>query len=175
MPSSPGLACAACDTGAATCDQAAGPHMPATATEAELPTFESAAKRVLASVKIAQPQKPKQPKVSTKGYWGKQLAGKRIVRFFHGSGYSETQQILMCPDGYFVYRFESGGSDIASGWSGASQSKNGGRWSVSGDANGGVLKLTYNDGRVADYNLVEQGSKLMVDGKRWLREAINCP
>lgn len=146
----------------------------AVGTPQDMPAFKKVASQIAASVKIVAPKKPKIAKGSTKGHWGKMFAGKRIVRFFHGSNYGEKTQIFMCPDGRFAYQFEGGGFSM-DGASGAFQSKNGGTWSTSGDASRGVLKLTYNDGRVSTYELREDGGKLMLDGNRWLREAINCP
>lgn len=143
----------------------------AISTPGELPLFKRAARQIVRSIRFVRPKKPK---LSTNGYWGRQFAGKRIVHFFTGSGYQEKQQILMCPSGEFLYRFNSGGYDMH-GFSGAAQSKNGGRWSVSGDKRGGVLRLHYSDGRVAEYNLSEENGKLMLDGQRWYREAIECP
>lgn len=143
----------------------------AVATAEEMPVFDKAAAAIIGSLKIVAPKKPK---ASTKGYWGAMLGGKRVVRFYHGSGYSEKQQYFICPDGRFAYDFSGGGFSM-DGASGAFQSKDGGTWSTSGDANGGTLTLNYNDGRSSTYQLAEQEGKLMIDGQRWLREAINCP
>lgn len=140
------------------------------ATPEDMPELEKAASAIVASVKIV---KPKKPKVSTTGYWGKMFAGKRIVRFYSGSGYHEQRQIAMCPDGRFIFSFDSGGFSM-SGASGAFETKNAGTWSVAGGATGGTLTLRYNDGRESVYQLAETDGKLMVDGQRWLRDPINC-
>jgi hypothetical protein len=142
----------------------------AVATPKDMPAFAKAAASIINSVKLVTPPKPK---VTTGNYWGKMFASKRVVRFFHGSNYGEQQQIVMCPNGQFAYSFDGGGFSM-SGASGAFASKDGGKWSTTGNASGGQLILTYNDGRTATYNLSEVDGKLMLDGSRWLREAINC-
>ncbi len=146
----------------------------AVSTSTDLPVFTKAAAEIVRSVKIVKPKVPKVVPGTTGGHWGAMLAGKRVVRFFHGSGYSEQQQFLMCPDGRFAYSLEGGGFNL-DGASGAFQSKQGGKWSATGTPAGGTLTLNYNDGRSAVYQLSEQDGKLMLDGQRWLREAINCP
>ena len=68
----------------------------------------------------------------------------------------------------------SGGFDANAGFSGAAQSKYGGKWRASGKGDSGTLTLKYNDGSTATYSLSMNGSKFLMDGKRWLREAATC-
>lgn len=146
----------------------------AVATPADLPVFQKVAREIVGSLKIVAPPKPPPaPKASTGGYWGKKLAGQRLLRFFHGSGYNEKQEMVICPSGQFARRFEGGGYTVNVA-SGAFVSQNGGTWSATGNASSGVLTLTYNDGRTASYNLSIDGDKLLLDGNRWLREPVTC-
>ncbi len=102
------------------------------------------------------------------GPWAAALANKRVVKFDHGSGYSEKTEFLLCADGRFVRRF--GASSLSVNGSGAMHDKNAGRWSVHGDA----LTLRYHNGDSATVRLEDRGGQLFVDGERWLRESARC-
>ena len=96
------------------------------------------------------------------------LAGRKITRFYTTSGYSETETIHLCTTGAFYRNAESGG--FGGGASGAFQSQNAGQWSVQGPN----LVLAYGDGSTATYELELDGTKLMLNGRRWFREATDC-
>lgn len=97
-----------------------------------------------------------------------ELAGKKLTRFYTGSGYSETQYLYLCHSGQFYHDFNGGGY----GWnaSGAFQSNSRGRWQVSGNR----LVLDYADSSSAAYNLSVDDREFMMDGKRWFREVTDC-
>lgn len=103
-----------------------------------------------------------------KGRWARALANHRVVKFHHGSGYSEKTQLVLCGDGRFERSF--GATSVSGIGTGVASAGNAGRWSVQGD----VLTLRYNDGDVASVRLEDRGGKLFVDGERWLREPFAC-
>lgn len=102
------------------------------------------------------------------GPWAAKLANQRVVKFHHGSGYSEKTELLLCADGRFLRRF--GASSTSVNGSGVMQDQDGGRWSVRGDA----LTLTYPSGETVTVRLEDRGGQLFVDGERWLRERARC-
>ena len=107
--------------------------------------------------------------------WFEELNGRKLSHFFTRSGYTEEDYIWLCPEGRFYKSFNSGGFGGGTpGASGAFQSSNGGRWSVSGPLEGGTLTLTFNDGSVSQYTLTHEGTKLFLDGKRYFRETGQC-
>ena len=129
-----------------------------------------AADAIEQSVQFSQPVAPK---ASVTGAWGSQLAGVKIIRFYTGSGYQEKEYYNFCPDGSFYRVFESGGAtpNVASG---AFLDQNGGAWSASGSLDGGQVHLQYRNGNTAVLQVAIQNNKLMVNGKRWLRDTGNC-
>lgn len=125
-----------------------------------------------ASVVLAAPEARAAPDASVAGTWSAELAGRKLTHFFTRTGYTEEDYIWLCADGLFVRSFDSGG--FGGGASGAFASDNAGRWRASGARDAGTLELTYNDGSVARYALTLEGTKLMLDGKRYFREATDC-
>lgn len=132
--------------------------------EQRAPEFTGAVESLVTSIRWSAPVAP--PPTPADG--GFELAGKKLTRFYTGSGYSETQYLYLCNSGQFYHDFNGGGY----GWnaSGAFQSNSRGRWQV----NGNQLVLNYADGSRSAYNLSINGSKFMMDGKRWFREASDC-
>ena len=106
------------------------------------------------------------------GPWFEQLNGYKLSYFFTRTGYTEEEYIWLCPDGRFYKTFSSGG--FGGGASGAFESENGGRWSVSGPLESGTLLLVFNDGSTSRYHLTLEGTKLFLDGKRYFREGGAC-
>ncbi|TDI39857.1 MAG: hypothetical protein E2P02_17865 [Acidobacteria bacterium] len=96
------------------------------------------------------------------------LAGRKITRFYTGSGYTETESLYLCSSGAFYRNAESGGYGWAA--SGAFQQQDGGQWAVQGPN----LVLSYPDGSTTTYGLELDETKLMLDGKRWFRETTDC-
>ncbi|MBT8491662.1 MAG: hypothetical protein KJO07_01270 [Deltaproteobacteria bacterium] len=121
---------------------------------------------VSSSVRLSRPVQPKAPKANTPAdrQWVQNLAGKQLIRYFHGSGYSEKQQIWLGRDGRFQKSFNGGGATVNG--SGAMQSGSRGTWTVSG----GNLILRYDNGNVASYRLSYDRKGLLLDGKRWYRK-----
>ena len=139
----------------------------AVAPAEQLGTYKALARKIEKSLKFGV--KPKAARGAPTGAWAARLANKRVVKFTHGSGYSEKTQFLMCGNGTFSRSFNATGSSMNG--SGVAQNANSGRWSVSGN----VLTLTFNDGNVANVRLEDRGGQLFVDGERWLREDYACP
>jgi len=129
--------------------------------------------KIETSLKLTDPKQGK-PSVQSgsSNSWFEHLNNRKLSHFYTASGYTEEDYIWLCGNGYFYKSFNSGG--FGGGASGAFQSKNGGRWSVSGNMQQGTLLLSYNDGSTARYSLTHQGTKLFLDGKRYFRETANC-
>lgn len=144
-------------------DHGTGIYLIAAFTEPRRGVFESALDAVLASVTFEAPVEETPSGISAEA-----LSGRKITRFFHGSGYSEQESLYLCGSGNFYRNAESGGF----GWnaSGAFQSKDAGTWAVEE----GSLVLRYGDGSVATYGIEIDGSKLLLDGTRWFREPTDC-
>lgn len=141
----------------------------AVAPSARIGAYKQLAKKIAGSLRFdVKPQQVAAGSVGN-GAWAKALANKRVVRFHHGSGYSEKTQFLLCGDGRFLRSF--GAQSLSINGSGVAQSKNAGHWSVQGD----VLTLSYNGGEVVSVALEDRGGQLFVDGARWLREDAACP
>ncbi len=123
------------------------------------------------SVVFTPPRIPEPGEIT--GPWSEQLAGVKIVRFYHGSGYSEKEYYNFCPDGSFYRVFEAGGvtPNVASG---AFLDENGGRWSVSGPLGGGRVRLYYRNGATGELQVALGSDGLMVNGVRWLRDTATC-
>ncbi len=123
------------------------------------------------SIMLAKPMLPEPGEL--KGPWAEQLAGVRIVRFYHGSGYSEKEYYNLCPDGSFYRVFEAGGvtPNVASG---AFLDENGGKWSVSGPLSNGRIDLHYHNGNTEALRIALQNDGLIVNGNRWLRDTASC-
>lgn len=129
-----------------------------------------AADAIEQSVKFTQPVVPQ---LSLTGEWGRQLAGAKIIRFYTGSGYQEKEYYNFCPDGSFYRVFEAGGAtpNIASG---AFLDENGGNWRASGPLEAGQVRLQYRNGNTTVLQIAMQNNKLIVNGRRWLRDTANC-
>ena len=129
--------------------------------------------KIISSLKLTNPDQNK-PSASSDSNspWFEQLNGRKLSHFYTATGYTEEDYIWLCGNGYFYKSFNSGG--FGGGASGAFQSKNGGRWSVSGPLQQGTLILMYNDGSTARYQLTHEETKLFLDGKRYFRETANC-
>ena len=123
------------------------------------------------SITLAEPVLPEPGELE--GPWVQQLAGVQIVRFYHGSGYSEKEYYNFCPDGSFYRVFEAGGVTPNVG-SGAFLDENGGKWSVSGPLSSGTIHLHYQNGNVQALRVALESGGLMVNGDRWLRDTANC-
>ena len=128
---------------------------------------EAAVEAVSNSLRVEAPAR-----AASGGAWVAELDGYKLSRFFTRTGYTEEEYIWLCEGGQFYRSFNSGG--FGGGASGAFQSKDGGRWAVSGSLVQGALTLTYNDGSYAEYVLTMDDGKLHLDGKRWFREANMC-
>lgn len=123
------------------------------------------------SITFSRPVVPEPGELT--GPWVQQLAGVKIVRFYHGSGYNEKEYYNFCPDGSFYRVFEAGGAtpNVASG---AFLDENGGKWSVSGPLTNGTVRLYYKNGDSNALRVAVQSGSLVVDGNRWLRDTANC-
>lgn len=141
----------------------------AVAPKARIGPYQELAKRIAGSLRFDVKPQPVAAGSVGSGAWAKALANKRVVRFHHGSGYSEKTQFLLCGDGRFLRSF--GAQSLSINGSGVAQSKDAGRWSVQGD----VLTLSYHGGEVVSVSLEDRGGQLFVDGARWLREDAACP
>lgn len=102
------------------------------------------------------------------GGWAAALANRRVVKFHHGSGYSEKTEFVLCGDGRFQRSF--GATSVSQLGTGVASNRNSGRWSVQGS----VLTLAYDDGNRVSVQLEDRGGQLFVDGERWLREPVPC-
>ncbi len=92
-------------------------------------------------------------------------------------GYSTKMVFDLCSQGYFIHYGSDNmtvGSDVSSGYS-SGNSQGSGRWEVIGN----TLKLTFNNGRVWEYQLSMKEGKTYLDGKKYFRTwtgdyAPNC-
>jgi len=129
--------------------------------------------KITTHLKLSDPKKSKAPStIKGNSPWFEHLNGRKLSHFYTATGYTEEDYIWLCNSGYFYKSSNSGG--FGGGASGAFQSGNGGRWSVSGTLQKGTLLLTYNDGSTASYTLTHEGTKIFLDGKRYFRERISC-
>ncbi len=88
-------------------------------------------------------------------------------------GYSDKEEISLCPSGHFTYNsayHTSAGGDYSSLYSNTQQ-KGDGTWSISQTGTGkGILELRFNDGKVHQYNLeVNQKGETYLNGNRFYR------
>jgi len=123
------------------------------------------------SITFAKPVIPEPGELD--GPWVQQLAGVKILRFYHGSGYNEKEYYNFCADGSFYRVFESGGVTPNIG-SGAFLDENGGKWSVSGPLSSGTIRLYYQNGNTHALRVALESGSLMVNGNRWLRDTASC-
>lgn len=138
----------------------------AVAPSARLSTYVALAQRIATSLRF-DARAPSGGGVGG-GPWAAKLANQRVVKFHHGSGYSERTEFLLCADGSFVRRFNASSTSVNG--SGVMQDADRGRWSVHGD----VLTLTYRGKETVTVRLEDRGGQLFVDGERWLREPARC-
>lgn len=138
----------------------------AVAPEGRLATYQRLARKIEQSLRFNV--KPQQSGSPGRGGWAAALANKRVVKFAHGSGYSEKTEFRMCANGTFSRAFNATSGSIQG--SGVMQSGHSGRWSVQGN----VLTLRFNDGDVVRVTLEDRGGQLWIDGERWLREDYVC-
>ena len=150
-------------------DHGYGVFFIAAAAADDFESVRSAVERMSASVSLVAPVAAPAP---PPGSWQQQLAGRKLSYFFTRSGYTEEEYLWLCPDGRFFRSMNSGG--FGGGASGAFQSQNGGRWEASGNAQSGILSLSYNDGASATYALSIEDDKLFLDGSRYFREVTDC-
>ena len=120
----------------------------------------------------APPSAPTATAKKSSGPWLEELSGRKLSYFYTATGYTEEDYIWLCPNGSFYKSGSSGG--FGGGASGAFQSKNAGRWTVSGGVQRGTLVLAYNDGSTARYSVTRDGNKLFLDDKRYFRETSDC-
>ncbi|MFZ9888558.1 MAG: hypothetical protein ACO3JL_13755 [Myxococcota bacterium] len=135
-----------------------------------LPEFAVMADQMAASVKqaLAPSAAISPPASSSSGPWVSALADHRVVRYAHGSGYSEKTEFHLCRDGRFSRAF--GATSISSLGTGVANAQNRGRWSVQGN----VISLLFEDGTQDRAVLEDRGGQLFVNGERWLREPMAC-
>lgn len=126
--------------------------------------FGAAVESLVESIRWSAPVTP--PPAPAAGAFD--LAGKKLTRIYSGSGYSETQYLYLCRSGQFYHDFNGGGY----GWnaSGAFASNSRGHWQLQGRQ----LLLQYADGSSGRYDLAVDGSRFLMDGKRWFREDSDC-
>jgi hypothetical protein len=89
-----------------------------------------------------------------------------------GGGYSTTEEIDLCPQGYFRFNRQSDMSvDMGGAWGNSNSSGQGsGTWKVIQNPSGNaVLVLNYYDGKVSDYALTMEEKKTMLNGYRYAR------
>jgi hypothetical protein len=100
---------------------------------------------------------------------------------------SQTTIIDICAAGYFNFSnsgsisadsgsMNSAGYDTgnsASGYSGGQQRGNG-SWRIFDRGGQAVLQLNFHNGEVSEYTLSMDGSKTMLDGKRYFRQGMNA-
>ncbi|MBT8481434.1 MAG: hypothetical protein HKP36_07570, partial [Myxococcales bacterium] len=91
---------------------------------------------------------------------------------YDGSSRAKTK-LTLCEDGTFRRHFSSGGYSNSStvSVSYAGHSRYYGKWSVSG----AKLRLFYNDGDRAEFELTENDAgHFLMNGERWLRADGDC-
>lgn len=140
----------------------------AVAPSESLDSLKALSKRLASSLKFGV--KPKAPKAGNvgNGAWAAELADKHVVRYYHGSGYSEKKEFWLCANGSFHNSFNAtSNSQLGTG---VANDGAAGRWSVTGN----TLKLQWSDGSASEHALENRDGKLFVDGERWLREAGAC-
>lgn len=136
----------------------------AVGTTEALPLLTRTAENVSKSVKLEKRKKPAAPVATKGGAWDTKLRGKRLLRFYSGSGYSERESYDLCADGSF-YRHFSGGGTTQLG-SGNIRSNKGGAWSIQGD----MLSVRSSDGESWAKNLGTVGNEFRMDGDKWFIE-----
>ncbi|WKZ64948.1 MAG: hypothetical protein QY325_09255 [Flavobacteriales bacterium] len=118
--------------------------------------------------------------------WKQRLAGARLTYMDSynspaateggiGGGYSIHRRIDLCPEGHFKTDGSAShsfsGADVSAVSSGSSAGE--GRWSaVRGSDGNALLRLRFNDGRVAEYRLGWQEGKTYLNGERWYRTTL---
>lgn len=143
----------------------------AVAPPSSLPAFRTLAERLATSVRTVSPAGSSAAASSTSpsgGPWTSALADHRVVRYAHGSGYSEKTQFHLCRDGRFFRSF--GATSNSSLGTGVVNAQNRGRWSTQGH----LIVLMYDDGTEDRATLEDRGGQLFVNGERWLREPLPC-
>jgi len=141
----------------------------AVGTTEALPLLKRTAEGVSKSVKLAKRQKPAAPVAEKGNSWDQRLRGKRLLRFYSGSGYSERESYDLCADGTF-HRYFSGGGTTQLG-SGNIRSNKAGAWSIQGDS----LFVRSEDGESWTKNLGTVGNEFRMDGDKWFIEgAAKC-
>ncbi len=150
-----------------------GPHgvgvaLVAIAPAAELPEMTRAVTALEKSLTFsAPPRTPANPATPAKSGEA-ELSAVRLTRFYHGSGYSEKEVIHLCSNGTFRRGFNA--TSVSGLGSGVANSGNGGKYTLRGDQ----LQLEYGDGSRASYRVTRDGTKLLLNGKRWYREYEDC-
>jgi len=108
--------------------------------------------------------------------WEPYLRGRYLAKYFTRSGYTESTELWLCPNGDFYFNSQVGG--FGGGASGAFQELAAGRWSAEGSGQRGQLFLNWSDGTRSQWLLEYDAAndRLFVDGARWLRgQNERCP
>lgn len=108
--------------------------------------------------------------------WEPYLRGRYLAKYFTRSGYTESTELWLCPNGDFYFNSQVGG--FGGGASGAFQDLASGRWRAEGSGNRGQLFLDWADGSTSQWLLEYDpaNDRLFVDGARWLRgQNERCP
>lgn len=144
------------------------------------------ARAIASSTRFSRPEAP--PVI---GEWKRDLSGWRLTylwSYFSGGGSgayvggSQRTEIDLCPQGFFRYRDSSslsadGGLGSGVNVSGTQQGKDQGQgqWEVLQRGTTPLLRLTFHDGRVQEYELAFRERKLYLNGKRFFRgERADC-
>ena len=118
------------------------------------------------SKSIRSAKKATQEKPS--GQLAKFLSNRKLYRFYNGSGYSEKTTLTLCADGRFYRSF--GASSVSQLGTGAASDSNAGRWKVVNNS----LNLQERNGNQRFLRIQLEGTKLFLDGERWLKESFTC-
>jgi hypothetical protein len=129
-----------------------------------------AARRVAESVAFSKPRESE---------LGKQLeaalGGKQLIYLYTASGYSEREDIFLCPSGRFVFRGDA--SSLSNSGSAAVGSDSEGNWKVS-TRGGPTLVLQFRNGSVREHKISarQASNEIGLDGKRYFVKPFNdCP
>jgi hypothetical protein len=128
---------------------------------------------VARSMTFTAPETPDGVKV-----WREQLSHCRLTRLesynsgYGSGGYTLSETIHLCREGYFRY-FQSSGLSMdtggASGYAGGQDQGRGG-WSVVADPTGQpVLQLSFDNGQIRSYRITWEGDKTFLNGERYFR------
>ncbi|MDF1881608.1 hypothetical protein JHD50_09880 [Sulfurimonas sp. MAG313] len=119
-----------------------------------------------AMAKSAKFTKLKTPKQNDNPWYSK-LKGQLLLRFYHGSGYSEKSKWWLCSDGHFETSFNA--SSATSLGTGAALSSNIGRWTVQGEQ----LVLDFQNGSQYIYELSMYDGYIYMDNDKVYRDTNN--